>query len=94
MKYDFQWSSHARRALRTLPREVAVRLLLALTPLGEDPRRNDADIKKMVGGNDRYRLRVGNYRVIYEIRDTQLIIWHVDVGHRRDMYRHGWITTV
>lgn len=87
MKYDFQWSDHARRAMRALPKDVAARILLALTPLGEDPRRPDANIKKMVGGNDRYRLRVGNYRVIYEIRDSHVIIWLVDVGHRRDVYR-------
>jgi mRNA interferase RelE/StbE len=88
VKYDFQWSEHARRALRALPRDVAVRILLALTPLGEDPRRADADIRKMVGGHDRYRLRVGNYRVIYEVRDTHLIIWLIDVGHRRDISQH------
>jgi mRNA interferase RelE/StbE len=88
VKYEFQWSSHARRAIRALPREVAVRILLALTSLGDDPRTADADIKKMVGGDSRYRLRVGNYRVIYEIRDTRLIIWLVDIGHRQDMYSH------
>lgn len=88
MKYDFQWSQHAGKALRALPRDVATRILLALTPLGDDPRRADADIRKMVGGQDRYRLRVGNYRVIYEIRDTHLIIWLVDIGHRRDVHQH------
>ena len=52
----------------------------ALTPLGDDPRRPDADIKKLVGYSDRYRLRVGDYRIIYEIADAQLIILTVGVG--------------
>ena len=47
------------------------------------------DITKMVGHDDRYRLRVGDYRVIYEIRDGQLIILDiVGVGHRREIYRN------
>ena len=62
-------------------------ILQALTPLGDDPRRPDADIKKLAGYSDRYRLRVGDYRVIYEIADTQLIILTVGVGHRREAYR-------
>ncbi len=58
-----------------------------LTPLGEDPRRPDADIKKLAGYSDRYRLRAGDYRIIYEIADEQLIILVVGVGHRREAYR-------
>jgi mRNA interferase RelE/StbE len=59
----------------------------ALTPLGEDPRRPDADIRKLADYSDRYRLRVGDYRTIYEIADEQLIILVVGVGHRREAYR-------
>jgi mRNA interferase RelE/StbE len=61
--------------------------LRALTPFGDDPRRQDADINKLTGYADRYRLRVGDYRVIYEIADEQLIILIVGVGHRREAYR-------
>ena len=42
----------------------------------------------MVGHDDRYRLRVGDYRVIYEIKDGHLIILIVGVGHRREIYRN------
>lgn len=59
----------------------------ALTPLGDDPRRPDASIKKLAGYEDRYRLRVGDYRVIYEVADEQLFILVVGVGHRRESYR-------
>ena len=59
----------------------------ALTPLGDDPRRPDANVKKLAGYEDRYRLRVGDYRVIYEIMDEQIVVLVVGVGHRREIYR-------
>lgn len=84
MKYAFRWRERAVRQLRALPQPTALTILRALAPLGDDPRQPDADIKKLVGYADRYRLRIGNYRVIYEITDEQLIILVVGVGHRRE----------
>ena len=87
MKYAFRWRERAVRQLRAIPQPAALTILRALTPLGDDPRRQDADIKRMAGHADRYRLRVGDYRVIYEIADERLIILVVGVGHRREAYR-------
>ena len=87
MKYAFRWRERAVRQLREIPQSAALTILRALTPLGDDPRRADADVKKLAGYDDRYRLRVGDYRVIYEIIDGQLIILVVGVGHRREIYR-------
>ena len=87
MKYAFRWRERAVRQLRAIPQTAALTILRALTPLGDDPRRPDADIKKLTGYADRYRLRVVDYRVIYEIADQQLIILIVGVGHRREAYR-------
>ena len=69
------------------PHPAALTILRALTPLGEDPRRPDANVKKLSGYDDRYRLRVGDYRVIYEVVDGQLVILVVGVGHRREICR-------
>ena len=87
MKYVFRWRERAVRQLRAIPQATALTILRALTPLGDDPRRPDADIKKLAGYSDRYRLRVDDYRIIYEIADEQLIILVVGVGHRREAYR-------
>jgi len=87
VKYAFRWRERAVRQLRAIPQPTALTILQALTPLGDDPRRSDADIKKLAGYSDRYRLRVGDYRIIYEIADTQLIILVVGVGHRREAHR-------
>ena len=63
MKYAFRWRERAVRQLRAIPQQTALTILQALTPLGDDPRRPDADIKKLAGHSDRYRLRVGDYRI-------------------------------
>jgi mRNA interferase RelE/StbE len=87
VKYTFRWRERAVRQLRAIPQPTALTILRALAELGDDPRRQDANIKKLAGYDDRYRLRVGDYRVIYDISDKQLIILVVGVGHRREIYQ-------
>jgi mRNA interferase RelE/StbE len=87
VKYAFRWRERAVRPLRAIPPPAALTVLRALTPLGDDPRRLDANVKELSGYDDRYRLRVGDYRVIYEVKDGQLVILVIGVGHRRENYR-------
>ncbi|MFF2539019.1 type II toxin-antitoxin system RelE family toxin [Streptomyces cyaneofuscatus] len=87
MKYAFRFTAAAQRQLRALDRPAAMRILAALTALGDDPYREDADIKKLTGPSGLYRLRVGSYRVAYQVEDGELIILVVKVGDRRDVYR-------
>jgi mRNA interferase RelE/StbE len=87
VKYAFRWRERAVRQLRAIPQAAALTIVRALAPLGEDPRRPDAAIKKLAGYADRYRLRVGDYRVIYEVVGEQLTILVVGVGHRREAHR-------
>ncbi|MZE75800.1 type II toxin-antitoxin system RelE family toxin [Streptomyces xinghaiensis] len=88
MKYAFRFTTAAQRQLRAISRLEAMRILTALTALGDDPYREDADIKKLTGTSGLYRLRVGNYRVAYQINDGELVILVVKVGDRRDVYRN------
>ncbi|MCX4738707.1 type II toxin-antitoxin system RelE family toxin [Streptomyces antibioticus] len=78
----------AQRQLRSISRPDAMRILTALTLLGDDPYREDADIKKRTGPSGLYRLRVGSYRVAYQINDGELVVLVVKVGARRDVYRN------
>ncbi|MFE3886543.1 type II toxin-antitoxin system RelE/ParE family toxin [Streptomyces lydicus] len=87
MKYAFRFTTAAQRQLRAIDRPAAMRILAALTALGDDPYREDADIKKLTGPSGLYRLRVGSYRVAYQVEDGELIILVVKVGDRRDVYR-------
>lgn len=72
------------RDLRPLPKKDVARIVKCFQGLAHDPR--GARCEKL-SGEDRYRVRVGIYRVVYEIRDDLLIVVAVKVGHRRDVYR-------
>ncbi len=84
----FRFTMAAQRQLRSISRPDAMRILTALTLLGDDPYREDADIKKLTGPSGLYRLRVGSYRVAYQINDGELVVLVVKVGARRDVYRN------
>ncbi|MDX2544352.1 type II toxin-antitoxin system RelE family toxin [Streptomyces sp. WI04-05B] len=88
MKYAFRFTTAAQRQLKDIARLDAMRILTALTALGDDPYRQDADVKKLTGPSGLYRLRVGSYRVAYQINDGELVILVVKVGDRRDVYRN------
>jgi len=88
VKYAFRFTAAAQRQLRAIIRPDAMRILTALTALGDDPYRQDADVKKLTGPSGLYRLRVGSYRVAYQINDGELVVLVVKVGDRRDVYRN------
>lgn len=84
MKYQVILPKSARKELDRLPDDVASRILARLAGLETNPR--PADVKKLKG-RDAWRIRVGDYRVIYEIHDRVLQIIVITVGHRREIYR-------
>ena len=83
--YTLQFDAHAFRAFERLPQDIQVRVMDAILALADDPR--PLGCRKLAGGDNEYRIRVGDYRVIYQVFDTHLIIVMVDVGHRREVYR-------
>ncbi|MFE4975700.1 type II toxin-antitoxin system RelE/ParE family toxin [Kitasatospora sp. NPDC056651] len=87
MKYAFGFTPHARRQLRGIGRLAAMRILTALTALGDDPFVEGPDVKKLSGNDGLYRLRVGDYRAVYQIRGDVLLILVVHVGNRRGVFR-------
>lgn len=86
MKYTFQFLESARRELRDLEQRDAMHILTALTVLGDDPYAEGLAVRKLVNV-DAYRLRVGRFRVVYQVKDDVLVILVVKVGWRRDVYR-------
>ncbi|MEV8419631.1 type II toxin-antitoxin system RelE family toxin [Streptomyces niveus] len=90
MGYVTRFTPHAQRDMLKIPRPDALRILHRLTELQKamDAGGTAAlDIKPLQGHNSRWRLRVGDYRVVYTIEDGQLIVWVMTVGNRRDVYR-------
>lgn len=76
----------ARKELLAIPtKKDRQRLVRRIELLGEDPR--PAGCQKLAGGGDRYRVRQGQHRIVYEIRDAELVVLVVKLGHRRDVYR-------
>ena len=87
MKYQFEFLPSARRQLMAIEQPVALHILTCLARLGDDPYREDAHVKKLPGAEGLYRLRVGNYRVAYQVDNGRLVVLVVRVAHRRDVYR-------
>jgi mRNA interferase RelE/StbE len=84
MKYQIILPKSVQKELDHLPDEIANRILARLAGLEANPR--PADVKKLKG-RDAWRIRVGDYRVIYEIQDRILKIIVIHAGHRREIYR-------
>lgn len=82
--YQVTIERRARKALAQLPEDVYRRIRVAIQSLATNPR--PPGCKKLVN-RDAWRIRVGDYRVIYEIDDEQLTVLVVDVLHRRESYR-------
>jgi mRNA interferase RelE/StbE len=71
---------------RQVPPRDAERIRRAIDDLAEDPRPRGS---LRLRGKEGRRIRVGEYRIVYEVDDDQLIITILQVGHRRDVYRRG-----
>ena len=84
MNYDVILPRSIQKSLDRLPDEMTLRILDRLKELETNQR--PADVKKLKG-RDAWRIRVGDYRVIYGIHDRELQILVITVGHRRDVYR-------
>ncbi|WP_327677488.1 type II toxin-antitoxin system RelE family toxin [Kitasatospora sp. NBC_00458] len=87
MKYALRFTTHAQRRLRAIGQLEALKILTALTELGDDPYADGPSVKRLSGYDGLYRLRVGDYRVVYEVQDDVMVILVVHVGNRRDVYR-------
>lgn len=74
----------AAKDLRAIPKQDVARILRRIEALREDPR--PAGSEKL-SGQERYRVRQGIYRIVYEITDAQLIVTVVKVAHRKQVYR-------
>jgi mRNA interferase RelE/StbE len=84
-RYRIEVRPAAVRALAKLDRDVQPRLRAAIALLAEDPR---PPASRPLRGRPGYRVRVGDYRVIYTVADEVLLIVVVTLGHRRDVYDH------
>jgi len=86
MKYIIKFRPAVEKNLRTLPQKDLIRIKRKIDALAENL--PDRAITKMKGNNNFHKVRVGDYRVIFEIHDDTLVILVVKIGHRKDIYKH------
>jgi mRNA interferase RelE/StbE len=84
MRYRVILPKSVQKELDRLPNDVAARIMGRLRALESNPR--PADVKKLKG-RPAWRVRVGDYRILYEIHDRELVVIVVTIGHRREVYR-------
>jgi mRNA interferase RelE/StbE len=85
-KYRVVFRKSVARDLRPIPNRDLRKILATIESLSEEPR--PSGIEKL-SGQDRYRIRQGNYRIIYEISDQEVVVVVVKVGHRKDVYQRS-----
>jgi len=83
--YEVYLERAAERDLKRLPSEVFYRVILSIKALAEDPR--PAGCRRIAGSKDDWRIRVGDYRVIYEIDEEAKAVRVMRVRHRQQAYR-------
>jgi mRNA interferase RelE/StbE len=85
MKYRIEFSPTAERQFKKLPKEVQARLKHRIDILAENP--FPRGVKKLSAEEDLYRLRIGDYRIIYQVQGKALLILILKLGHRKNVYR-------
>jgi mRNA interferase RelE/StbE len=83
-RYRVEIKKSAVKEIERLPRRDMKMVLEKIEALSENPRPPDC---KKLSAQEKYRVRCGNYRILYSIEDDVLIVFVVKVGHRKDVYR-------
>ena len=83
-RYEIVFRKSVRKDLEPIPKRDVRRILADIADLANDPRPPQS---RKLSGSEKYRLRCGVYRVLYEIQDEILVVCVVKVGHRREVYR-------
>jgi mRNA interferase RelE/StbE len=85
VSYRIEIKSSAAKELEKLPRKMIPRFVTVINGLAENPR--PQGVKKLVGFERTYRIRVGDYRILYDIFEKKLIIEIIRIRHRKDVYK-------
>ncbi len=84
MEYKIFIEKNAQKALTKITEKEQNRIIEAIRNLSQNPK--PMGVKKL-SGREAWRIRVGSYRIIYEIQDDKLLIVVISIGHRREIYR-------
>ena len=85
--YQVEFTKSAAKEFQKLSQQIKERIAEAIHMIALNPFSRILPLKKLKGPASLYRIRVGDYRVVYEVRQHQLIIVVIKLGHRSDVYR-------
>jgi mRNA interferase RelE/StbE len=85
LSYQVELAPAAVRQLKKLTRDIQQRIVQRLEELAQEPRPDG--VVKLEGVESLYRIRLGDYRIVYQIQDEILLIMVVKIAHRREVYR-------
>ena len=83
-RYSLEFKRSVSRDVEAIPKRDLQRIMERIEALRDDPRQPGC-VK--LSGQEYYRVRQGNYRIVYEILDDRLVVVVIAIGHRRDVYR-------
>lgn len=83
--YQIEFKPSASKELEKLPRQMVIRVVAAIRELADNP--YPSGVKKLSGFDRTFRIRVGDYRVLYDIYENRLVIEIIRIRHRKDIYR-------
>ena len=82
--YKIQIKPSAVKEIKRLPAKDIKRIIDKIQSLAIEPRPQGCE---KLSGQEKYRVRQGNYRIVYSIENTELVVYVVKIGHRRDVYK-------
>ena len=83
--YRIVWKNSAKKELKKLDRQAIPSIISAVSMLAEIQFPNG--VKKLQGSQHTYRIRVGDYRIVYSVEEQVLLIEIIRIGHRKEIYR-------
>lgn len=83
-RYEVRLRQSVEKDLHPIPKRDVQRIVAAIAALADDPRPMHS---RKLSGSEKYRLRCGVYRILYEIQDDLLVVCVVKIAHRKDVYR-------
>ncbi len=85
--YDIELSKNVEKFIKTRTRTLQVRIASIIDIIANDPYINNLDIKELKGSKNHYRLRIGKYRILYEIISEKILIYFYKADSRGDIYK-------
>ena len=83
-EYKVYFRESVEKDFRAIPKKDVKKILHRIEPLAIEPR---PSCYEKLTGQERYRVRQGQYRIVYSVQDKEFTVWIVKVGHRKDIYR-------